>query len=139
MHQSVLDYLSGILAREEVAGRFVLEVGAVDVNGSARTVVEKLEPALYVGTDMRPGPGVDVVADAKDLPGLYPEGADVVVCVSMLEHARDWKSAVRGMVDVLKPGGLLILTTVSPGYPLHEYPGDYWRFPIPAIDRKSVV
>jgi len=31
-------------------------------------------------------------------------------------------------VSVITPGGYLLLTTRSPGFPYHGFPGDYWRF-----------
>src|SRR5262249_14737748 len=82
-------------------------------------------PASYLGTDMRDGPGVDKVCKAEDLPFLVGTGfAGVVVSTEMLEHAPDWAAAVRGMVLVLAPGGLLLLTTRGPGFPVHGYPED---------------
>jgi hypothetical protein len=32
------------------------------------------------------------------------------------------------MKGVLKPLGLLIVTTRGPGFPYHGFPHDYWRF-----------
>src|SRR5258707_13747716 len=46
----------------------------------------------------------------------------------MLEHAENWQAALTGMLAVLLPGGLLVLTTRSEGFPLHGYPDDHWRF-----------
>lgn len=128
MHDSVRVWLAEVLRREDVEGRHVMEVGSYDVNGSVRPGVEALVPLSYVGIDMRSGPGVDMVADAADLPSLFPAGPDVVIAASTLEHAPDWKAALSGIVTVLAPGGVLLVTVPSPGYPYHGYPGDYWRF-----------
>ena len=130
MHQSVLQFITEMLPREEVQGRFVLEAGALDVNGSPRTAILGHDPGVYIGVDLQPGPGVDVVADAKDLPVLYPGGADIVVAASMLEHAPGWQAALAGLVGVVKPGGTLLVTVPSPGFGYHGHPGDYWRFSV---------
>jgi hypothetical protein len=34
------------------------------------------------------------------------------------------------MKAVLKPGGLIYITTCSRGFPYHAYPHDYWRYEI---------
>lgn len=102
----------------------ILEVGSYNVNGSIREVLP-----VTVGVDMREGPGVDAVCDAGDLVDKFgKESWDSVVSVEMLEHAEDWKGAIQNMWDVLKPGGAFLLTTRGPGFPLHDYPGDHWRF-----------
>src|SRR5260370_1391751 len=129
MHASVLDWVPKVLAADEVTGKRVIEVGSYNVNGSARPYIESLGPASYTGTDMQPGPGVDMVCDAAVLPRqLGLPGADVIGCFEMLEHAPDWQAAMAGMLGVLLPGGLLVLTTRSEGFPYHPYPGDHWRF-----------
>jgi SAM-dependent methyltransferase len=115
--------------RDEVAGKRILEVGSYDENGTVRTVLEPLLPAEYIGTDMREGPRVDKIVNASDLRKAFGESSfDMVVSLEMLEHAEDWRGAIRGMKAVLRPGGSLILATVSWGFPLHEYPHDYWRY-----------
>jgi SAM-dependent methyltransferase len=81
---------------------------------------------------MRAGPGVDLVADAASLPEVLGQ-ADVVISTEMLEHAADWQAAMRGMIDVLAPDGVLVLTTRSEGFPVHGYPDDHWRFPVESM------
>ena len=56
--------------------------------------------------------------------------ADVVVTTEMLEHAGAWRAAVTGIVRVLAPGGVLLLTTRGPGFPYHPHPEDHWRFTV---------
>jgi hypothetical protein len=122
-------FATSALTADDVRGKIVIEAGALNVNGSVRPHVESLGPASYTGTDMRPGPGVDLVCDAADLPGR----AHVVISTEMLEHARDWQAAVRGLVDAVADGGLLVLTTRSPGFPYHPHPEDFHRFPVEAM------
>jgi SAM-dependent methyltransferase len=105
----------------------------MDVNGSVRPYVESLGPSLYVGTDMREGPGVDWVLLAEYLPSSFGTNADVVISTEMLEHAQDWQAAMRGMIGALAPGGVLVLTTRSAGFPLHGYPDDHNRFSVQAM------
>lgn len=126
MHASVLDFIRCWLTPEEVRGKRVLEIGSLDVNGSPRQVILPWSPAVYIGVDLRPGPGVDWVMDAGDL--HLTDWADVVVCTETLEHCADWRRVVLSMKRALVPGGVLILTTRSPGYPRHDHPGDHWRW-----------
>ena len=139
MHASAMAFACSALTAEDVAGKHVVEAGALNVNGSVRSHVEALGPSLYVGTDMRPGPGVDFVVAAEELPergAMRPDlagTADVVVSTEMLEHAADWQAAMRGMIGTLREGGVLVLTTRSEGFPLHGYPDDHWRFSVEAM------
>ena len=138
MHSSVLEFLRRALPREEVSGAAVIEVGSRNVNGSPRQVVEPLKPAAYIGVDAVPGPGVDIVEDATKLHrlDLLSFGFDIVISTEMLEHAFDWRSAVASMKRVTsRLGGLLVITTRSPGFPLHEFPADYWRFTLEDFER----
>ena len=135
MHPSAYLFASRALTVRDVAGRRVVEAGAYDYNGSVRGVYEAMGPASYTGTDVQPGPGVDLVCPAEKLPAeLGDEAADILLTTEMLEHAEDWRGAMTGMTRVLAPGGLLLLTTRSPGFPYHPHPGDFWRFTVDHMD-----
>lgn len=119
------------LSADEVRGRQVLDVGALDVNGSLRSVVEALAPASYTGVDMAAGPGVDVVCSAEGLLDTFGrESFDIVLSTEMLEHVRDWRLVVHNLKLLVRPGGTLLITTRSKGFPYHGYPYDFWRFEV---------
>lgn len=130
-HPSVLSYISRAIPPDEVRGRWVLDVGACDVNGSARSVLQPYGPAEYTGVDVAPGLGVDVVVNCERL-AEWASGHcwDVVVSTEMLEHVRDWQTCLRNLLEVVADGGLLLVTTRSPGFPYHPYPEDHWRYPV---------
>ena len=85
--------------------------------------------AEYVGFDVHPGPGVDVVGDAHRLGDHFgPDRFDVVLAVSVFEHLLfPWKAVIE-INRVLRTGGTLMLST-HPAWPAHELPWDFWRFP----------
>lgn len=131
MHGTVIDYLKRNVTDSEVRGKIVLEVGSYDVNGTPRDVFAPLAPNEYHGVDVGAGPCVDYVLNVADLATKFGvDRFDIVISTEMLEHAADWKLAVNQMKAVLKPGGLLFITTRSPGFPYHGFPDDHWRFTI---------
>lgn len=124
-----LDFINVWLKPTDVAGKRIIEVGSQNVNGSAREIIMPQGPAEYIGTDLAPGPGVDVVCPAENLLVWYePLSFDGVVCTEMLEHCENWRLAIHVMKLLLREGGWIIITTRSKGYPLHNFPGDHWRF-----------
>lgn len=99
------------------------------MNGSVRPTLERLEPSSYVGVDIEDGPGVDQVVDVAGLVETFGEGSfDVVVAAELVEHVRDWRGAFGQMKQVVRPGGTLLVTTRSPGFKVHGYPWDFWRY-----------
>jgi SAM-dependent methyltransferase len=124
-----LEIVGGALSEGEVRGKRVLEIGSLDVNGSLRPRLQALGPAEYVGIDIRPGPGVDLVCDAADLDHRFgPDAFDVVISTELLEHARDWKKVVHNFKYVLRPEGVLVVSTRSYGVDFHRHPFDFWRY-----------
>ncbi len=106
----------------------MLEVGAREVNGSVRPICER-RARRYLGVDIEAGKGVDVVVDAGQLIDHFGVASfDVVISTEMVEHVLCWPDVFYEMMSVLRPDGLLILTTRSIGFEIHDYPGDHWRY-----------
>jgi hypothetical protein len=129
MHPSAEAFVRRICTPDTIRGRRVLEVGSYNVNGSARDWLTPFAPAEYLGVDLVPQSWyVDLILDAPSLVEHFgPESFDVVISTEMLEHCSDPLNSIRAMVDALRPGGLLLLTTRGPGFPYH-CPPDRWRF-----------
>ena len=101
-------------------GRWNLYIG-----GAGRNV------AGYVNVDLFPVPGVDVAADAEQLP--FPDEIfDRVECDAVLEHVRHPEIVMREIERVLAPGGYVHLVTPF-CHPFHEYPKDYRRFTVDGL------
>jgi len=105
----------------------VLEIGSRNVSGTVRRALFSGHVA-YTGFDIHAGENVDVVGDAHSLSAHFPDQQyDAVFSVSVFEHlAMPWKAIVE-INRILKPGGLLYIST-HPVWPPHELPWDFWRF-----------
>ena len=55
------------------------------------------------------------------------EKFDLILCTNVLEHIFDTKSSIQNLKYLLKEEGHLLIS-VPFVYPLHDEPGDYWRF-----------
>jgi len=128
MHVQAMDAVAKMIAtsgyipaRGLDPDRLGLDLGGADVNGTARSL---FDPAItWFGLDIVPGPGVDIVADARtfsfdDLPEDSPLAIDdtasylfdVVLCTELLEHVRDWHLVLETIDRVLTPGGYAFIT-----------------------------
>ena len=113
----------------EIEGKRVLEIGSIDVNGTLRPVIESWGPAQYVGIDVVEGPGVDRVCRAENMVSeLGASSFDVVVATEIIEHVQDWRNVISNIKNVCTPGGVILITTPSKGFPYHAYPHDFWRY-----------
>jgi SAM-dependent methyltransferase len=85
----------------------------------------------YVNLDLVAIPGVDLVADAEQLP--FPaEVFQRVECDAVLEHVCNPERVMSEIHRVLAPGGYVHLVTPF-CHPFHEYPKDFRRFTIDGL------
>ena len=80
----------------------------------------------FVGCDLRPGPGVDELQDLHAL-SLPDDSVGTALLLDTIEHVRDPWRAMGELHRCLKPGGLVLMTSVW-YFPIHAYPDDYFRF-----------
>jgi SAM-dependent methyltransferase len=103
----------------------VVELGSQNVNGSLR---DHCPPGVrYVGLDMAPAEGVDVVVK-PGTPCPFPDASfDVALTSSVFEHDTCFWDTFVDLLRLLRPGGLLYVNAPS-NYAFHRYPLDCWRF-----------
>ena len=103
----------------------VVELGSQNVNGSLRDHCPA--GARYVGMDMAPANGVDLVVTPGEPFPLADESVDVAVTSSAFEHDVCFWETFLDLVRLLRPGGLLYVNAPS-NHAFHRYPVDCWRF-----------
>lgn len=82
--------------------------------------------AILHTCDLNFGPGVDFEADVSSMP--FEDGTyDIVLNTQVLEHVKDPGKVCTELARVLKPGGLLFLTTPQSS-PLHNLPWNFFNF-----------
>lgn len=82
--------------------------------------------SVYIGADMRPGPGVDKIADAEKLP-FSVNSFDLVLCLETFEHARKPWLLAKEIERVSAKHGLAIISSQQ-NFPLHMHPSDFFRY-----------
>jgi 2-polyprenyl-3-methyl-5-hydroxy-6-metoxy-1,4-benzoquinol methylase len=76
-------------------------------------VVSDIEPDYldHIGERFGATDRLDIVVDDIADPQLEPASFDVVLCSEVIEHTPDPGAVIRGIAQVLRPGGVLILST----------------------------
>lgn len=105
----------------------IVEFGSLQVEpGQPNDLRGLFEGRRFVGTDLRPGPGVDRIEDLRAL-SFADQEIGTGLCLDTLEHCEDPLTACRELHRVLRDGGVCVLSSVM-FFPIHAYPHDYWRF-----------
>lgn len=114
-HPEQREFFASVAARypEHFTGVRVLEVGSLNINGTVRDFFTDCD---YIGVDVAPGPGVDVVAHGEDL--RYPTGSfDTVVSAECMEHNPAWEATFANMARMAD--GLVVFTCATTGRAEH--------------------
>lgn len=107
--------------------RYATEAHTLDI-GCGNAQYGSLFPNVTtLDIEARPSVRVDIVGDAHDLHMIADASYAVVLCTEVLEHLHTPHRAIAEFARVLQPGGLLILSTRFI-FPLHDAPGDYFRY-----------
>jgi SAM-dependent methyltransferase len=89
----------------------------------------------YINLDLFALPGVNVVANAEQLPfatGIFQR----VECDAVLEHVERPELVMTEIERVLAPGGFAHIVTPF-CHPFHEYPRDYRRFTLDGLKQMA--
>jgi SAM-dependent methyltransferase len=76
------------------------------------------------------------ILDRSQVKALFPEGADAIVSINVLEHIEEDGRAVANLVDALKPGGHLLLSVPALMLlynDMDRLAGHYRRYTVPAL------
>lgn len=112
-HREQLEFVERVRAilPAAFAGKRVLEIGSSGAAGNLRSLFAGCD---YLGIDVAPGPGVDLVCQGQHYDA--PDASfDTVICCEVMEHNPYWKETLLNMFRLCKPGGLVLMTCASTG------------------------
>jgi SAM-dependent methyltransferase len=127
MRHAALEFARDVAENFPIVGP-VVEMGARAAAGqediaNVRGLFGEVE---YLGCDIQEGLGVDRIEDIHEL-SFDDESVGTIVCLETLEHVADPLRAVQEMHRVLRPGGVLAISSLM-FFPIHAHPWDFWRF-----------
>ncbi len=128
-----LQYMEEAIALGHIGSR-TLEVGAAEDWCCVKPQLEK-SGIKVTSVDIKNGEYVDHVVDleqefdkVKKCLGNY-DPFNSILCFNVLEHTYSPTKVLDNLLDLLAPGGHLLISTPL-SWPLHSYPFDFWR-PLP--------
>ena len=97
----------------------VLDVGSLDINGNNNYLFDDCD---YLGIDIVDGKNVDFISYVHKYETVLE--LDTIICTEMLEHDKYIYLSLRKMIELLKPGGLLLITAAHEGRKEHGTSGN---------------
>lgn len=114
MHNRVKSFCIGV--KEMFPDAFflkdVLDCGSLDINGNNRYLFEGCK---YTGIDIVEGKNVDVVTRVHEYRPAESSLFHTIISTEMLEHDQFFFDSLWHMSDLLKPGGLMLITAAGYG------------------------
>lgn len=127
MRSTAKNYVKRIAAQNKILEP-IYEIGSYQSKGQEE--LANLRPLFpgktYVGCDLRPGPGVDLIIDVEKTP-LKNDSIGTIIIIDTLEHVKNVHKAMDEIYRILKPGSTVIMASVMK-WVIHDHPHDYWRF-----------
>jgi len=109
MHAAAQDFVKKALNDYGAVTKHVLEFGSQDVNGEIRSLFPAAQS--YLGIDICPGPGVDLVQDAAEW--LPDKAYACIITTETFEHTPRWREMLKLAASALAPDGIMIVTCAS--------------------------
>ena len=111
-HEAEMNFVRSVKDKfpENFTESRVLEVGSYDVNGTVRIFFSN---CIYIGIDVAPGNGVDVVCPGQEYKSN--KKFDTVITCEMFEHNPFWKETWLNILSLTQSGGLVVMTCASTG------------------------
>lgn len=113
MHRQARDWVAR--ATRGTRPRSILELGSYDSNGSVRHLFPR---SRYWGVDIRPGKGVDEVADAATWKPR--DSFDLVLCLEVFEHTSGWPRIISTAAAAMEPLGAAVFTMATEPRGMHS-------------------
>lgn len=116
-HKEQADFIQRVKNQypEFFEGKKVLDVGSLDINGTARHFFDDCD---YTGIDVGEGPAVDIVCPGQDY-DAPDKHYDVVLSAECFEHNPYWLETFQNMFRMCKDGGLIFFTCATHGREEH--------------------
>lgn len=104
----------------------VVDIGSSDINGTYRQLFPN-DRFNYLGVDMAPGLGVDlVISDPYRIP-IQDNFADCVISGQMMEHSEFFWMIFKEKIRILNYTGFAFMIAPSKGV-IHRHPVDCYRY-----------
>lgn len=96
---------------------YVCDCGSLYLNGDNKYLFDSSSD--IIGVDIVAGKNVDLVSEIHEMKPYYDNSFDVVISTEMLEHDKHYEKSLKRMYEILRPGGLMIITCATEGRPEH--------------------